>query len=103
MAQNEVRFDFLATDDSALLIQNGDFVINEAIHQQAQTILTVAAGEIRYEPLLGAAFSRFLGTNLDDATLSTIAASELEKDGILLHSLDITRDRNNVTFDIKLK
>jgi len=103
MAQNTVRFDFLATEDAALLIQNGDFVINDGIHQQAQTILTVAAGEIRYEPLLGAAFSRFLGTNLDSATLSTIASAELEKDGILLYSLDVTRDRNKITFDIKLK
>lgn len=98
-----VQLDFLNSPDNGLLIQDGDFKIDDAEYQHAQNILMLVPGEIRYEPLLGANFSKFIGSNIDDATLHTIAAEELLKDGIILDSLNITRDRNMLNIDLILR
>jgi hypothetical protein len=103
MAQNEVRLDFLADDDFDLFIQEGDFKISDALVQQAQTIILVSQGEIRYEPLIGAGASRFIGSNIGAATLQTIFAAELTKDNILLDSLVVTGEGNNRQVELKLK
>lgn len=94
-----MKIDFLTQDDD-LLIRGGDFVIDDGVRQQAQTIIMASKGGLRNNPLIGLGLNRFVGSSISKATLANIIKNELLKDNISL--LDSTITRTNNSFDLKI-
>ena len=98
-----VKLDFLMDTDDDLLIQNGDFVIDNGELQQVKIILNADKGGLRQFPLLGASMSTYIGSSNNDDILSNIIVDELNKDGFVVDTIDIERDINgSITTDVKI-
>jgi len=57
--------DILLDDDFDLMIENGDFVVNESDEQHLQLIALLEPGQLRFSPLTGLGLFRRLQSPLD--------------------------------------
>lgn len=94
------QIDFMINNDNTLMIQNGDFVIDDSTLNHAKEIINVAPGEIRQYPTLGANISKYIGSKIDKINLYNIISEQLTNDNITLLDADIKITNNSIEFDI---
>lgn len=99
MARLDIKIDI----DKDLLIQNGDFVYDDATLDQASSIIQVSKGEFRQYPLIGVGITEFIGSNIDKTTLYNLMRNNLISDGLVLDDASIEFEGNDVTYNIKVK
>lgn len=97
------RLDFSMNDDYSLIIQNGDFVIQNQELQQAKVILKASKGDVRQFPLVGVSIDSFIGATQDKTLLYNVITEKLREDGLLVDSVEFDQNGNNITFDLKIK
>lgn len=99
-----MKLDFLSDEDGDILIQNGDFVIEDAVTQHAKLLIDLGQGEIRQFPNAGVGIINYIGSKIDENDLYQAIFEELAKDNIDLLDLTVTQNSNdNITIDIKVK
>lgn len=94
-----MKIDFLQ-EDNDILIRGGDFVVDDAVRNHAETIIMASKGDLRNNPLLGANLNRFVGSSISELVLVNTIKNELIKEGITL--LDIKLNRTSENIDIKI-
>jgi len=98
-----MRLDFASNDDNTLLIQNGDFVIQNSELTQAKRIIYMHKGELRQYPLLGVGIESFIGSSIYPTILYNLVDSELTKDDLVADEKELTITDNSVDIQIKMK
>jgi len=97
------KTDFSMDNDYKLLIQNGDFVIQNQELQQANVIIKYSKGEVRQFPLVGVSIDSYVGSTQDKTALYNTITNQLKEDGLLLDAVSAEITSNSITFEIKLK
>lgn len=75
------KLDFKSDNTFDLIIQDGDFVIDNNKDVQGAVIIHASKGDIRQYPLLGAELTKFLGTNINENIFNNYIESQLIQDG----------------------
>jgi hypothetical protein len=73
--------DYLHTEESDLMIRNGDFAVGESTLQEVGIVLRLNPGELKSDPVLGPGLIRFIKSNAGDAVIRQKARLHLERDG----------------------
>ena len=73
--------DILLTPEGDLMIENGDFVIGDAIWQDVGIILQMTPGELKSDPILGAGLIRKIRSNTSEGEVQQIVKLQLARDG----------------------
>ena len=96
------RKDILLDNDFDLLIENGDFVIDNSDNQHAAIIFKAQKGEIRSAPEIGFGAARYLKkTGAAKRVFLRNLKVELEKDGY--KSVDVSFDVQSGKLQIELE
>lgn len=98
-----MKLDFGIDNNYELGIQNGDFLIQNSELQQANVIVKATNGEVRQFPLLGVALDSYIGSTADKSILYNIITNQLASDNLIVDSIEVEINGNNVTFDLKIK
>lgn len=86
--------DFLLDNEDDLLIEDGDFVIGESTMQDVGIILKAVPGEIKNDPILGAALFAKVKSGASQLEIEAIVKKHLKRDG---------KDYNTVKNNINIK
>ena len=98
-----MKLDFGINDSYNLNIQNGDFLIQNSELQQGNVIVKATNGEIRQFPLVGVALDSYIGATEDKSVLYNIITNQLANDNLIVDTIEVEIDGNNITFDLKIK
>lgn len=93
--------DIKINDENELIIENGDFVIDESDNQNVHLIIEAEKGEIRSSPELGFGIIKKLkktGRSIDFLREMKI---ELGKDGYNKVDITVNQDTKELNFNIK--
>lgn len=97
-----MKLDFSSIDND-LIIQNGDFVVENSELQQAQAIIQAAPGEFKQFPLVGVGIEQFIGSTIDKPILYAFITNALAEDELYVDSISVDITDKTITFDIELK
>lgn len=96
----EIAQDLIFTDD--LVIQNGDFLVDESDNQHIEHILKADRGQFRQWPLVGVGVTRLRNSSVDRVALSQLIRLQLTGDNYLVKSIRITPgDELKISIDAK--
>lgn len=82
--------DIMLDDDGDLLIENGDFVIGKSKQQEINSILKLAPGNLKSDPLLGPGIMTMINKVIDVDRIKQRIGLALKRD-----------DKNDVKVSIK--
>lgn len=97
------RLDFLRNADNTLMMQNGDFVIDNGELQQAKRIIKTYKGAYFKNLLLGVQIDKYIGSDVDKTLLYNEIKTQLALDGLFVDYIRMDTIDSEITFDIKLK
>ena len=98
-----MKLDFAIKDDFTLLIQGGDFVIQNQELAHATLIITYMKGEVRQFPLIGVGIDYDTGSVQDKTILYNYIQGELLEDDLFMDSITVEIEKDEVKFEVKLK
>jgi hypothetical protein len=99
MAKEKAQ-DFIFTDD--LVIQNGDFLVDESDTMHIEHILKADKGQFRQWPLIGVGALRLKGASVDRVAISQAIRVQLMADNFLVKSVKVSSgDQMRVQIDAK--
>jgi len=99
------RKDYKVSNESTfdLLIQNGDFRVEDATRTHAKILIKANKGEIRQYPLLGIAIERYIGSNVDTLIIEDAIREGLRQEGIRIKSLSLVRTLSNIDVELEVQ
>lgn len=87
-----------------LVIQNGDFLVDESDNQHIEHILKAAPGQFRQWPLIGVSAYLMQGASVDRQALVQKIRVQLAADNYIVRSVKVTPgDEMKVEIDAKRK
>lgn len=95
------KTDYLVEDNFDLKIQEGDFAKGTANDIHSRLIMYIGKGELRQFPTLGAAITKYIGSNTPTDIIENDIINELAKDNIDVLEIDVEHESSRL--DIKLK
>ena|ERR1022692_3067775 len=82
-------FDFILGSDFDLVIENGDFKVDESTLQHQQLLLLANKGEIKQSPTDGVGINNYLLEDGGVDDLKHVIQEQFEGDGMEIHSMKI--------------
>jgi hypothetical protein len=79
----------LNTTTQDLLIENGDFVVNNSEQQETNLIINLNLGNLFEYPLVGVGIMNYLASTISPMKLESIIQQQLESDGFIVDSINV--------------
>lgn len=86
--------DIMLDDDGDLLIENGDFVVDNSDQQHVLLIVNTYLGNWKQYPLVGVGIKRYLASSGQQNNLRRDISVQLEADGYAVDSVIVKNDFN---------
>lgn len=94
MAQEK---DILLDENDDLDIKDGDFVVGNSFRQEVYRLLSLSAGELKSDPILGPGLTRFTLANVNQNKLKSVVRKHLGRDGKSWEQVKNIIELNNKT------
>ena len=96
--------DIITDSTNDLIIENGDFKLNESDSQHVEHIITADKGQYRQWPLIGVGISRLINGNINSQSLKQVIKLNLESDNYNVRLIEIDSiDKLSINVDAQRK
>lgn len=96
--------DIITDSTNDLIIENGDFKLNESDSQHVEHIITADKGQFRQWPLIGVGINRLINGSINPQALKQVVKLNLESDNYNVRLIEIDSiDKLSINVDAQRK
>ena len=96
--------DIITDSTNDLIIENGDFKLNESDSQHVEHIITADKGQFRQWPLIGVGINRLINGSINPQALKQVVKLNLESDNYNVRLIEVDSiDKLSINVDAQRK
>jgi hypothetical protein len=96
--------DIITDSTNDLIIENGDFKLNESDSQHVEHIITADKGQFRQWPLIGVGINRLINGSINPQSLKQVIKLNLESDNYNVRLIEVDSiDKLSINVDAQRK
>ena len=96
--------DIITDSENDLIIENGDFKLNESDSQHVEHIITADKGQFRQWPLIGVGINRLINGSINPQSLKQVIKLNLESDNYNVRLIEVDSiDKLSINVDAQRK